>query len=59
MYLVNVMHALVLFDLVATRSFVSFNMIKKFYVILRELDFPLEVEINDDCIVSASGFHHD
>lgn len=53
------MLALFFFDSGANRSFVSLTLGKKFDVDLRELDFPLEVEIADNCIVIASRVHRD
>ena len=47
----NGISALVLFDLGATRSFVSLVLSKRFVYAPGELDCPLEVEIVDDCLV--------
>lgn len=47
------MHALVLFDSVVSRSFVSLAFNKNFNVSLGALDHSLVVEIVDDCIVIA------
>lgn len=58
MSLVNGVTAHVLFDLGVTRSFVSLTLSKKFGYAQGPLDYPLEVEIVDDCIVSALVVHH-
>lgn len=57
MFLVNDMSALVLLGLGVTWSFVYVTLIKKFGNAPGELDYPLEVEITDDCNVSTSRVH--
>lgn len=47
----------VLFDSVASRSVVSLVLGKKFRDVSGILDYPLEVEIVDDCSTSASSVH--
>ena len=47
----------VLFDLGATRSFVSLTLSKNFCDTPGTLDYPLEVKIADDRTVSASRVH--
>ena len=59
MFLVNRMPALFLFDLGATRLFVSLALSKKFDVTLGAFDFPLDVEIAYDHTLSASMVHMD
>ena len=44
---VNSLHALVLFDTRATKSFVSLSFCKSFSLVKRRLNEPLEVEIAD------------
>lgn len=51
------MTARILFDWGATRSFVSFALNKKFSDASQTLDFPLEVKIIDDRLVSSSKVH--
>lgn len=48
---------LVLFYLGVTQSFVSLVLNMKFSDTLRVLDYPLEVDIVDDCTVSSSRVH--
>lgn len=50
----NGVSALLLFDLGATRSFVSLAPIKRFCDAPRELDYPLEVEIAGDRLINES-----
>ena len=57
-FLINGITAHVLFDLAATRSFVSLALNKKFCDALGILDYLLEVEIDDDRFVSDSRVHH-
>lgn len=57
MFIVNGVTVYVLFDLRATRYFVSLVHIKKFSDALGTLDCPLEVEIVDDHTVSTSRVH--
>lgn len=53
------MAAQVLFDLGATQSFVCLTLSKKFSDATRTLDYPLEVEIVDNCSVSSSSVHQE
>ena len=53
----NGIPTLVLFDLGATRSFVSLALRKRFFGSPSELDHPLEVEITNDRSVQASMVH--
>ena len=55
--MVDGMSAHVLFDLGATRSFVSLALNKKFCDARGTLDFPLEVRIADDRTVSDFRVH--
>lgn len=48
------MSAHVLFDSGPTRSFVSLALSKKFRDVSGTLDSPLEVQIADDCTMSAT-----
>lgn len=57
MFLVNGVTAHVLFDLGATRSFLSFAFTKKFGDAPRALDYPSEVEIADNHTVSDLRVH--
>ncbi|KAL7617289.1 hypothetical protein Lser_V15G00773 [Lactuca serriola] len=57
-FLVNGLFAHVLFDLGATRSFVSLILRKKFPDTPETLDSPLEVEIVDDRTMCASRVFH-
>lgn len=54
MFLVNVMHAFVLFLSDATRSFVLLAVCKSLVIIVGVLDHPLVMDIEDDHTVSAS-----
>lgn len=53
-FLVKGMTAHVLINLGATRSFVSIAFNKKFSDAPQILDYPLEVEVADDCSMNAS-----
>ena len=57
MFLVNGMIAHFLFNTGATRSFVSLALSKKFSDAPGTLNYPLEVEISDECLVSALRVH--
>ena len=59
MFLVNVMLALVLFNLIATGLFESISLSNKFNVAPGLLDCPLEVESVDDLMVNASRYERD
>ena len=59
MFLVNGMLILVLFNSVATRSYVSLTLSQKFDVVPGALYIHSEVEIADDCTVSALRVHQD
>lgn len=56
-FLVNDIPALVLFYSGATRSFVSLALSKRFGDTPREIDYPLEVEIDDDRPVRVLRVH--
>ena len=56
-FLVNDISGLVLFDLGATRSFVSIAFSKRFVDASGELDYPLEVEISYNYPVQVSRVH--
>lgn len=57
MFLGNGLTARALFYLGATQSFVSIAHIKKFGDAPGMLDYPVEVEIADDCMMSAPRDH--
>ena len=56
-FLVNDISALVLFDLGATRSFVSLALSKRFVGAPGEMNCPLDVEIVDDKTVRVARVH--
>ena len=56
-FFMNNILVLVLFNLGATRSFASLALSKRFDDVLGELDYPLEVEIVDDCSVRVLRVH--
>ena len=58
-FLVNDISATILFDLGATRSFVSLALSKWFNRALGELDCPLEDDIVDDKTVRVARVHMD
>ena len=53
----RIVYVLVLFDSGATRSFVSLALSKRFARSPRELDYPLDVEIDDDRSVRVVRVH--
>ena len=56
-FLVNDISAMVLFDSGATRYFLSLALSKRFSRVPRELDCPLDVEIDDDRTVRDTRVH--
>lgn len=58
-FLVNSLHALVLFDSGVIRTFVLRSFIRYFYVPLGLLDLRLEVAIVDDRTISTLDVYHD
>lgn len=58
-FLVNSLHALVMFNSGICRSFMSPSFRGDVYVSIGSLDQPLEVAITDDRTVSASDVYHD